>query len=88
MTKFSDAEDPGYQAVLGELWRWSRDASRRSKDALSSGQRDIETERSSPKPTSGQPTFHSIGNTFQGTSNGSGKVFQGSNFQSQGNMTF
>ena len=100
MIRFPDDQDPGYQAILGELWRWARDAGRTAKSAgkSTSGQLSGINERIADDSGSrrllltesqaSQPAFHSIGNSFQSGVSGSGKLFQGSNLQSQGDMNF
>ena len=82
MTKFLDAEDPGFQRVSGELWIWARDLNKRREKARQ------ETGSASSSLPSKQPQTllesgiagKTTGNTyFQGSMHNVGQVFQGGN---------
>lgn len=72
MTKFSDAEDPGYQRVSGELWVWARDLQKRSQSACLEPQPLLENNRED----------HATGNSFQGSMHNVGQIFQGNSIGS------
>ena len=95
MTKFDDAEDPGYQAIISELWRWSRDAQHNHAPQHASGvsqfsnpENHVPERQAQKQLTQGQPAFNSYGNIFQNPVSNTGTVFQGSHIQSQGDMRF
>ncbi len=56
MPKFSSAQDPGYQAISNELWRWARDLDR--PQAASPFTSDAYNVYSSPPPSVASATMH------------------------------
>jgi hypothetical protein len=82
MTKFTDAKDPGYQRVSGELWIWVRDLKKRHEPVR------IQTDPDPTPSSTAQPllltqggdpdgstkhyymgSMHNVGHVFQGTNN-------------------
>lgn len=95
MTKFDDAEDPGYQAIIGELWRWSRDAQQTQAGPHASGISQLPNDENQAhqmqrpqRLIQGQSDFNSYANVFHNPVGNTGTVFQGSQISSQGDMRF
>ena len=81
MTKFANAQDPGYKAVSEELRIWIRDIEKRRERART----DIVSGSASspPKPpmllTQGSNEDGTVRHYFMGSMQNVGQVFQGTN---------
>ena len=81
MTKFANAEDPGFGLVSNELWMWVQDLDKRRNTA------ELQTASMPPNllPEQLQQLLeaskadHSSRNYFQGTMSNIGQLYQGNN---------
>lgn len=94
MTKFPDAEDPGYQRVSGELWIWTRDLQKRRNTQRSEVSASSQIKSGTfPTQEGSKPQFlledGDVGrptqNYFQGSMTNVGSVFQGNSIGSMRN---
>ena len=82
MTKFTDANDPGYQRVSGELWIWYRDINKSRTQAEAGTSQFQASSLSSSAPMLLPETGESSSTAkhyYMGSMHNVGQVFQGSN---------
>ncbi len=80
MTKFTDAKDPGYQRVSGELWIWVQDLKKRREQVPINVDPDLMPSSSNqPMLLTQRDGSSSIRNYYMGSVHNVGRVLQGDN---------